>query len=67
MDSENVISKNINLAITFIETNDIEMDFESVKDETVRQELQKLLREFKDEPNLDARTESFDEVRSIIN
>lgn len=67
MDSENVISKTINLGISFIDINDVEMNFECVKDETVRQELQNLLQKIKDEPNLDTRTENFDEVRSIIN
>lgn len=67
MTADGAISRSINLATTFIDTSDIEMDFESIKNETVRTELQDLLQKFKDEPNLEARTQSFDEVRSIIN
>lgn len=67
MAADGAISQSINLATTFIDTSDIEMDFESIKNETVRTELRDLLQKFKDEPNLEARTQSFDEVRSIIN
>lgn len=67
MAADGAISRSINLATTFIDTSDIEMDFESIKNETVRTELRNLLQKFKDEPSLEARTRSFDEVRSIIN
>lgn len=67
MDVETVIEKNINLAINFIDINDIDLNFESVRNEAFKNNLHILFQKLKDEPNLDSRTETFDEVRSIIN
>lgn len=67
MDAENVIEKNISLAISFIDPNDVELNFQCVKDESFLQRLQSLFEILKDEPTPSSRTETFDEVRSIIN
>lgn len=63
MDVEAVIEKNINLAVNFIDLSDVELNF---KDATFNEKLINLFEVMKDEPDLDARTETFDEVRSII-
>lgn len=62
-----MIEKNINFAINFIDPNDVDLNFASVKNEAFKSNLQVLFQKLKDEPNLDLRTETFDEVRSIIN
>lgn len=63
MDAEAVIEKNINLAVNFIDLSDVELNF---KDATFNEKLINLFEAMKDEPDLDSRTETFDEVRSII-
>lgn len=60
MDVENVIAKNINLSISFIDLDDIVFDF---KDVTFKKKLDCLFQTLKDEPNIDSRLETFDEVR----
>lgn len=67
MDAGNVIEKNISLAISFIDLNAVEFDFECIKDETFKERLHSLFGKLKDEPTPSSRTETFDEVRSIIN
>lgn len=67
MDSENVITKNINLAVNYIDLNDVELKFDSIKDETFKEQIFDLFQKLKDEPNADSRDERFDEVRKINN
>lgn len=67
MDCVNVTPKNINLAITFIDLNDIALDFHSVKDESFKEKLHSSFQRLKDEPNIDERLETFDEVGEGIN
>lgn len=62
MEVEHVIEKNINLAISFIDLDEVEIDFDSVKDETFKDNIRKLFQELKDEPKSDSRAETFDEV-----
>lgn len=62
-----MIEKNINLSINFIDLDEIDLNFESMKDDEFKNKLQSLFQKLKDEPILDSRTETFDEVRSIIN
>lgn len=66
MDFNNVMTKNINLSINYIDVNDIELNFECMKDETFKENLQKLFEVLKTEAP-ESRAESFDEVGSIIN
>ncbi|CRL03037.1 CLUMA_CG016456, isoform A [Clunio marinus] len=65
MDSESVI-KNINLAISYINLDDVDLDFDSVRDETFKKELRNLFQKLKDEPNIDSRTETFDEIIQMV-
>lgn len=67
MDVEKVIEKNISLAITNLNLDEIELDFQSVKDETFKEKVFELFEKLKEEPNPSSRTEAFDEVGSIIN
>jgi formiminotetrahydrofolate cyclodeaminase len=62
MEVEHVIEKNINLAISFIDVADVEINFDSVRDETFKDNVRKLFQELKDEPQSDSRAETFDEV-----
>ena len=67
MDMDSVIEKNISVAINFIDLNEVELDFQSVKDEIFKEKVCKLFEKLKEEPNPSSRTETFDEVGSIIN
>lgn len=67
MDVEHVIEKNISLSISFIDLDDVALDFKCVKDEAFKQKLHSSFRKLKDAPNGEERLETFDEVGSIIN
>lgn len=67
MDVESVLEKNISLAISFIDLNEVELDFQSIKDEKFKEKMCKLFVKLKEEANPSSRTETFDEVGSIIN
>lgn len=62
MDVENVLEKNINLAIKHIDVNELAINFESVRDESFKENMQELLQKLKDDETLDIRTETFEEV-----
>lgn len=64
---ESVIEKNINLSINFFDLREIELDFQSVKNETFKEKVCSLFEKLKEEPNPSLRTDTFDEVGSIIN
>lgn len=61
MDLVNVTEKNINLGVNFIDLVDVKLNF-PVKDETFKEKLHGLFQQLKDEPNSEARLETFDEV-----
>lgn len=67
MDVEPVLKKNINMSISFIDLDDVALDFKSVKNEAFKQKLHSSFRKLKDAPNGEERVETFDEVGSIIN
>lgn len=67
MDVEHVLEKNINLSISFIDLDDVELDFKCVKDEAFKQRLHSSFKRLQQAPNGEERLESFDEVGSIIN
>lgn len=67
MDVEHVLEKNINLSISFIDLEEVALDFKCVKDEAFKLKLHSSFQKLKDAPNGEERLESFDEVGSIIN
>lgn len=67
MDVEHVLEKNINLSISFIDLNDVALDFKCVKNEAFKEKLHSSFRKLKDALNGEERLETFDEVGSIIN
>lgn len=67
MDVENVIERKINLGVTFIDLDKVELNIPCVKSEEFKHRFQNLFVKLKDEQNASSRTETFDEVRSIIN
>lgn len=67
MDVEHVLEKNINLSISFIDLDEVALDFKCVKDEAFKQKLHSSFQRLKDAPGGEERLETFDEVGSIIN
>lgn len=63
MDVE-IVERNINLGVTFINLDEVELNIPCINDDTFKDRLQKLFGKLKDEPIASSRTETFDEVRS---
>lgn len=69
-ESDNISStKNINLTLTVIDVNDLELNWENFKDECEKENVKALFQKIKGEDDPNLRMETLNEVnrRSIIN